>query len=264
MGEGKRRTQRFLEQHPLCCFCGTKDATTRDHVPNRACFKDKAGPDGFEFPACDECQAASRLDELAFAFLVQITDHEKENYDQRRLANLLSGVRNNLSDLQINTRLTANEKRRALKALGLPRPKGLPLVELPLVSFDADLRQRVNRYVEKIVLAVFYRHVGKPAPSDAEVFVEWSHTMDRGFDEAVEAFAEITPILDLGKRSNLDFGNRFGVRVNYSEELVAFAALGQFGNGIRFVGLIMQPDMVKMLDPPNAERMRPRSLWRPD
>jgi hypothetical protein len=75
MGEAKQRKirqRRFLEEHNLCCFCGgTIEATTVDHVPARTCFKGRAYPETFEFPACQPCNAASRIDEIAFSFFVK-------------------------------------------------------------------------------------------------------------------------------------------------------------------------------------------------
>jgi hypothetical protein len=95
MGTSRLKRQRFFAEHPHCCFCGgMKLATTIDHVPNRACFLGRYGPETFEFPACDACQRSTRLDEIAFTFTV--TDHNKRNYDRAESQRAISGLVNNL------------------------------------------------------------------------------------------------------------------------------------------------------------------------
>ena len=72
MGEKVRRTQLFLAKHPLCCFCGgTEPAVTEDHVPARSFFAKRRWPEGYAFPACEKCNAATRLDEQVCNFLVR-------------------------------------------------------------------------------------------------------------------------------------------------------------------------------------------------
>jgi hypothetical protein len=66
------KRQRFLADHPFCCFCGgTVAATTTDHVPNKAFFVNRDWPEGYEFPACSNCQGNSRVSELVCAAVVR-------------------------------------------------------------------------------------------------------------------------------------------------------------------------------------------------
>jgi hypothetical protein len=64
MSESKRKKDRYsalLSNHAYCCFCGgARKSATIDHVPARIFFRKKIGPEDFEFPACQECNAASR------------------------------------------------------------------------------------------------------------------------------------------------------------------------------------------------------------
>ena len=100
MGEAKNKRRRFLERHPLCCFCGgLTPAITIDHVPARTCFAGRAAPEGFEFPACVACQSATRLDEMAFGFAVRMFDRNGANYRRDEVQKALVGLRNNLPHL---------------------------------------------------------------------------------------------------------------------------------------------------------------------
>jgi hypothetical protein len=72
LGAKSRRLKLFLEQHPICCFCGGDVAAVSiDHVPNSAVFHKRDRPEGYAFPACDQCQTVSRKSELVFAALAR-------------------------------------------------------------------------------------------------------------------------------------------------------------------------------------------------
>ncbi len=53
-----------------CCYCGTKEATTRDHVPPKAIFNKPRPDDLITVPCCFECNnQASSFDEKFKAYL---------------------------------------------------------------------------------------------------------------------------------------------------------------------------------------------------
>jgi hypothetical protein len=70
MGEKARRKRQFLAENPFCCFCGGGNpATTEDHVPHRALFTGRRWPEGYVFPACENCNSNTRLAEQVVNFL---------------------------------------------------------------------------------------------------------------------------------------------------------------------------------------------------
>ncbi len=164
MGAARLRRERFLDAHPFCCFCGGKEAaTTIDHVPNRACFPQRAGPEGFEFPACNSCQIAYRAEEHYFAFVCRVSDQDNANYDGEASRRLIRGIRNNLPDFLPKTNLTSNEKRRALRRLGLEKTPGTTLRDLPLAALPSGTDSALRKVGIKLGLALFYRKKGRPA-----------------------------------------------------------------------------------------------------
>src|SRR5262249_53641926 len=73
MGDSKRRKSKFFAEHPRCCFCGgSQRATTEDHQPARSLFDSRCWPEGYVFPACERCNAASRRDEAVLAFVTRL------------------------------------------------------------------------------------------------------------------------------------------------------------------------------------------------
>lgn len=242
MSEAKNRKARFLAANPLCCFCGgSASATTVDHVPSRGCFPDRHGPDGFEFPACADCQSATRLDELAFALYVRMADPDDATFSQRDLERLLTGVGNNLPHLLPKIDLTSRQKRASLRELGLEKPRGVFAADLPFAAIPAAVHRHIERYARKIACALFYREMGRPAGATHEVWAIWGQGADRTRMDAWSEFRRITPMVVLGQRRNFDFGDRFGYRCNKTEppQSDVFAVIAQFGAGLAILAAIV-------------------------
>lgn len=242
MGEAKAGKRRFLAEHPICCFCGGGvPATTIDHIPARVCFPDRHPPEGFEFPACDRCQNASRLDELAFGMFVRLGDADENNYRQSDVKRLISGVANNLPNILPRIDLSPRAKRNSLRAMGLQKPSHVLAADIPLMAVPTDIQPHMHRYGCKLACALFYREMGKAAPADYHVWAIWGQEADRARMASWDKFVSMTPLVTIGQRSNFDFGNRFRYRCNKTAppQPDLFAAVAQFGEGIAVAVVIV-------------------------
>lgn len=248
MGQRRAKRERFFAENPVCCFCGGEEPTTTvDHVPNRASFPYREGPEGYEFPACDVCQKETRLDEIAFSCMVHFNNHDPHLFDERGFARLIDGLRNNLPHMNSFDNLTPNQKRRALSDLGIERPAGTPLSEVAIVTVHPEFGIRTRRYLWKLARALFYKHVGRSAKSSSIAWSAWFQGKATNHQAHLETWQSITPILIHGTRRNFDYGNRFKYRINYSDELEVFAATGQFGDGLIFNVLLVNEEMAARL-----------------
>jgi hypothetical protein len=249
MGEAKKKRERFLAANPYCCFCGGGEpATTVDHVPPRTCLPDRIPPEGFEFPACERCQSASRKDELVLGFFVRLIDPDEQNYREEQSKKALSGLRNNLPDLMPYFDLSASEKRRAYRDFDAERPFGVPSSDLPVAGIPEQVHEYVHRYAGKLACALFYREMGRPAPLDYYVWTGWSQGANRAQMAAWRTFVEMTPLITRGGRTNLDFGDRFGYRCNKKTDPDLFAAIAQFGGGMAIAMSVVNPAARSRLD----------------
>lgn len=217
-------------------------ATTIDHVPPRTCFPDRIGPEGFEFPACEWCQNASRKDELALGFFARLVDPDDDAYREDQSANALMGLRNNLPHLVPDFDLPASEKRRAYREYDIERPVGVFGSDLPVVGVPEEAHVSLLRYARKLACALFYREMRRPAPSDYFVWTTWSQGENRAQMEAWRKFVEMTPLITRGGRANLDFRDRFGYRCNKKADPDLFAAIAQFGRGLALAIVVVNPE----------------------
>jgi hypothetical protein len=118
MGQAKNKSAglaKFLAQHPRCCFCGgLRVAETGDHVPGRAIFLERKWPEGYLFPACTDCNAATSKDEMLIAVFARAFPNAETGVEQREFRAALSGPSNNWPETLVKLKPTLGQ------ALGSP------------------------------------------------------------------------------------------------------------------------------------------------
>lgn len=235
MGAARKKRQAFLAEHPLCCFCGgSTPATTIDHVPSRACFPRRVGPEGYEFPACDACQTSYRLAEQFFAFFVRTSDRDSGNYDSETSHRLIGGLKNNLPHLFPDPRISARMKRRGLREFGLEKPSGQALSDIPMVAYPAECDVVVRAVAMKIALALYYKHKGRAAPADHWLGAFWVQIANQKVMADWVKVAHDLGAVTVGNRTNTDLDNLFRYRWSTEEpgHPDIFMAIAQFGEGV--------------------------------
>jgi hypothetical protein len=169
MGERRlklTKTQRFLADHPICCFCGgTVAATERDHVPSRAFFANRDWPEGYEFPSCSDCQGESRVAELTCAAIMRSAPAPTEtNYDE--IAKLLRGLAR--SDSETFKEFLGPERSSGLALPAsvlrrLRRPDGV------LFNLGPRIHRQMEQYIVKLTKALYYKHFDQIVPTRAAI-----------------------------------------------------------------------------------------------
>lgn len=247
VGDAKRKRHRFLARHPFCCFCGgSVAATTIDHIPARTCFRGRAYPETFEFPACDACNNASRIDEIAFSFFVKMVDQTQDNFEGSEANRTILSLMNNLPHLLPVFSRDGRQNRRSLKKFGLTKPPGSIFSELPMAAIADEAHDHIKRYARKIACALHYREKGRAASSNHQMVAYWGQLIDRNFMESVEGFLAM-PNLEIGTRRNVVFGDQFAYRHIGADDPDVFGMIAQFGTGIVIASLIVANDVAARL-----------------
>lgn len=223
MSETKQKittTARFLEQHPICCFCGgTSRASTREHYPPRRLFADKDRPDDFVFPACKPCNEMSRQSDLVVSFLSLSTYREKFDGDleSKEMAEAIKrNCPQSLYELQ-GARSGTRTREKAIQAR-----TGQPWVLLKLGAFT---KAHVRLVTRKMISAGYYRITsGYFLPLTSWIFI--------GIHTSANLFENKLPNLDgfgLGnfitlRQGKKEKGEQFGFRASISsnQEIAIF------------------------------------------
>lgn len=73
MGVRSERRARFFRDHPVCCYCSGRRATTEvDHNPHRGLFPKGGVPKDLRFPSCSECNAKKKDAESRAALVASV------------------------------------------------------------------------------------------------------------------------------------------------------------------------------------------------
>jgi hypothetical protein len=178
--KSKRRLA-FLAKHPVCCFCGTARAETIDHVPARAMFDGARWPDGYQFPACLQCNNSTSGVDQVVGVVSRMGPLGQESEDQRReVAKQIQKLHEHYPKLALEMKegLRANAVRKAIREGVLQREPGKLLLEHPLIAVPQGLHALVRLFGAKLALALHYKHALRIAPRHADILVKWYSNVD--------------------------------------------------------------------------------------
>jgi hypothetical protein len=256
MGEAKRKQysrQEFLGEHPRCAYCG-QPATTTDHCPPRSFFEARQWPEGYEFPACEECNQQSRLDEQVLAVLARIRLQDTSENAHNEWVKLLGGVARNQPEFLNEWRdvSPSKNKREFRKAFGQDgdrlRWNGSGMIKLGPLSKGA-----IRRFCFKLGQALYYRHIGEIF--EGEISTKHIDPLIKNRDpDQLKAILELAPGFVRPERNSRSLEAQFIYRLNYSVELGALYAVVQFGPQMVFQIMALRNDTAQRVNDDLAER----------
>lgn len=227
---------KFLEQHPVCCYCGDH-ATTTDHFPPRALFYNKIWPEGFEFPACATCNNQGRLDEQVVSVLAKLWFGREQTATQRNYwGKQVIGLANTQKEIskELFSKASRNEQRRAFRQMFGDRGDALRQAGYGMISIGPLVRASIDRFCVKLAQALFYKHV--EAVFDGEIW--FTHISTPYVKESMgflEALLSIAPLQPTVLRSGQYLQEQFDYRYNLSSvEAPLLYAIVQFSNQMIF------------------------------
>lgn len=232
MGRSKQKRALFFQQHPICCFCGgIEPATTIDHVPQRGMFLRRFAPEGYEFPACDACQKATanieQLVSLVSKSWVFFNDSAPRESIQD-LAKRVEAVENNFPGVINTMEVPGHEAERVAKSLGLFNEQTGDFPMMMTYTNPVIVKALLN-FARKLVLALYYRHLGSPLPADGRMFFRFFtnlNLLDGQFPkDAVMELGGFPAIERQGQVLTQQFSYRYGV-IRRPASGKFFAAIG--------------------------------------
>jgi hypothetical protein len=226
----KSRQQRFLADHPDCYFCGgARRATTIDHVPPRACFPKGYAPEGFESPACKECNEGAVRADMIFGFYSILVDFDElkrsPEEDLNQLRKLKQGIVNNYPDA-LPDQTTAFPIYQ-IGSIVTPYPVAIELDTNPAFKEASKVMG------QRLTHALYMRETGRILAAGHR-FLTGCYQPQRGGTELLTSyFDSLLPNRVLGGRPNIkSYGDRFKYLFGYKEEEGFFVYSAQFGQGL--------------------------------
>lgn len=235
------RTKKLLDQCPNCVFCGgVKPATSRDHQPPKIFFTEKNFPAGYEFAACELCNNGFSQVEHVAAYFIRIFDPDPTAQNDADTNRFFQYIRHNFPSLFPMADLSANDVRRALREHGLRKPVDVFASEIPLVRFEGNPFNEISFVIRKITKAMFYKHIGRPAPVSGAVqdIVQFNILIA---DPVIEnMFGNALANLETPRPHRITPTRNFQYQWDYQEKDKIFGCLMRFGGSCRAVGAIVE------------------------
>ena len=183
MGERSRKWRTFFAQHPRCVFCGgARQAQTIEHYPPKAMFKKKLWPEGYEFPACDECNPGSRTDDLIVSILARVdplNSRESDEEDQKVLEGLMSRLRIVRPGLLNQMIPSVRESRQANRQYGTSVLPGQTQQEASrALKIPPDVIRAVHVFAKKLGKAIYYKETSSIFPADGTLLMAWESNVE--------------------------------------------------------------------------------------
>jgi hypothetical protein len=240
MSQKISRKKRFLQQHPICCFCGgTRPATTLDHVPPKACFPLGFWPEEFEFPSCNLCNNGTSRHDTSFGFYSMLLDFNEDNRtpaDRERLTKLRDEIAKRYPDALPDP--TTGERLYRASHIITPSPVAIS------VKMKPAAQEAMNIIAEKLAHALYYREMNKILNSDHRFFASTYQIQRAGTEDLTEYFKRTLPDLTIGYRSNIQkYGNRFAYMSGCKPQEDFFLFAAQFGYGLVCWGMVLGAEM---------------------
>lgn len=160
----------------ICCYCGLRPATTRDHVPPKSIFNKPRPDDLITVPCCFECNnEASVSDEKFKAYLGMHVSSQGGEAERLFKEGVYSTVKHN-NILKTNIFKTAvpadvTDKNGAIIGKGMS------------VEWDDEAHKAT---IDRITRGLFFHHYKKIIPKNIDIEIYWFGKENKGFDDFLE------------------------------------------------------------------------------
>ena len=249
MSTRSEQRTKFLSAHPLCAFCGgLRAATTIEHCPPRSLFQFKQWPEGFEFPACEECNLGSGDDDAAVAMLARLSPDGSTGNEDGRITGLMYNVNRQFPGSVAKMMPTHTQSRQRNREFGIKPGPGQLHQDVAPATLPDELKTAVNIVARKLALAIYFREAGAIFPATGTLAMNWFtnvelvlHGRYKLFDHLTDVAANTPPLVRGGKYLDDQFEYKFSLSAD-REVFLLQATFGQsFGLvlfGSRKPGLI--------------------------
>lgn len=239
MGRSKERRRKFLVDHPLCCFCGgAAPSAEPDHVPSRALFDNRIWPEGYEFPACVNCNRASRYDEQVISMLSRIFPDATTEKGKLETQESIRAVANNFPEILLEMRPDAAQEKRAVEEYGLEHRR-MPDGQLPIFSVRGPkLNAAIESFARKLFCALYYKHTNTILPPGGGIALRWFTNVQIDADEIPRSLAPLVSNFATLERSRTKLDDQFFYRWVVAEEKSLGVFLAFFRRSFAMLGYL--------------------------
>lgn len=237
-----------------CVFCGGSEiATTEEHCPPRALFLDKQWPEGFIFPACNNCNHGSRDEDLLIAFISRSDPFLDRGDSDGRMVGLIARIEKRFPNLLSAMRPSPSEARRMNRELGISPLPGFTHQDVAVWKITPEIRHAVRTFASKLAKGIFFKETGEIFSSSGQLALYWftnTELIEHGAYRQLEQMKHIFTNVPVVQRNRKTLNDQFEYAwaVNQSGSLFMISAVFRHSFGIVVFGSTIANYMQNMID----------------
>ena len=166
----------------LCCFCGIRPATTKDHIPPKCIFPPPRPVDIITVPACKECNESTSAIDEEFRVFANLFVGKKTPETERLWESSISTVEKN--------RRLLDKAKSAFQPGYITSKLGIILSEVNLVVWDDSM----NQVVVKIIRGLYFYHFGEILADRVDIAVKQVNIMTMENNEQIKLCECVKPL----------------------------------------------------------------------
>jgi hypothetical protein len=238
MGEARRKksaTQKFIAEHPECCFCaGIRRACTREHMAPKAMFDGSHRPDKLVMPACDECNRGTSTADLTAAIVSRwgYLLSQKERVDHQKLVHRIGKQAPELR------KEWAKPVNRVQARAHLEKHDVLVPADAGMVSIGPLTIRQLNVFAYKFALGLYFEHFRTFLPDTGRVAAFWRTKEDFGRAGIPTMLLEMMKQYGTLEQGKWNTREVFEYRYEINESDGLFACLGRFRGNLFVTGMV--------------------------
>lgn len=216
-------------------------------------FLNRVWPDGFEFPACDECNSGSSDEDLLFAMLSRFDPVSNSGDLDNRQIGLMRGAEGQFPGLFQRMMLSPSEARRRNRENGvLPRAGQTQQQAASMINVTGEMHHAVCTVALKLAKAMYFRRTGRAFPDHGFLMVNWFGNSDLFKHGSFRMFADLQHVagdVPVIARNGQSLADQFQAKVSLQEGRPELIVQARFRNAFGFVvfGSIAEGEMEKLV-----------------
>ena len=178
-------------------------------------FRGRVWPEGFEFPACGQCNSGSSDDDLISSWLSYLGPNTQGEELKQGKGLMFQVGRQRRQLLQSMFNLSVTERRQKARDLGWTPAVGETYNDFPGVKVPPEVHAAVRVFAGKLTKALFWMHTGSIFPSDGGILFHWftnANLLKDGRIPALEGFSQFSPHDVPLRRGGKDLTDQLDIR----------------------------------------------------
>jgi hypothetical protein len=239
MGSATKHRRQFMGQYPYCIFCGgVNRATSIEHCPPRALFRERKWPERFEFSSCESCNRGTSNDDHIVAMISRFNQISTNYAHHHEDVKLMAGVHNKNPGLFAKMMPTNVEARRANRELGVIPAPGQTHQDIAGVKVVPEIHHAVRVFAAKLSKGIFFLEIKKIFPAIGCLAMRWftnAEIIRDGEHEIFEILKTTSGSVPILVRSRSELNDQFRYKFCVGEAETLFILDVRIGNAFRIL-----------------------------